>query len=97
MTAAHLGEPPFSVCVSSFAAAWKQAYICGETPTREAFIHDHRHGLYAMQELCARYSISRKTGCKWLARYAEGGPMLPAYSVVYPCPRLLTVARLSPS
>ena len=26
-----------------------------------------------MQELCARYAISRKTGYKWLARFAEGG------------------------
>jgi putative transposase len=40
---------------------------------REAFVLDHRHGLYTMQELCARYVISRKTGDKWLARFAEGG------------------------
>ena len=29
---------------------------------REQFITDHRHGLYAMTELCARYGVSRKTG-----------------------------------
>ena len=26
-----------------------------------------------MTELCARYGISRKTGCKWLARFEAGG------------------------
>ena len=40
---------------------------------RERFITDHRHGLYAMAELCERYGISRKTGYKWLARYESGG------------------------
>ncbi len=40
---------------------------------RERFITDHQCGLYAMTELCARYSISRKTGYKWLARFAEDG------------------------
>jgi putative transposase len=40
---------------------------------RERFIRDHRLDLYAMAELCARYGISRKTGYKWLTRYAEGG------------------------
>jgi hypothetical protein len=27
-----------------------------------------------MTELCARYAVSRKTGYKWLARYAAEGP-----------------------
>lgn len=40
---------------------------------REQFITDHRHGLYTMTELCARYGVSRQTGYKWLARYDEGG------------------------
>jgi putative transposase len=40
---------------------------------RERFIASHRDGLYAMAELCARYSISRKTGYKWLERFEEGG------------------------
>lgn len=40
---------------------------------RLQFITDHQRGLYAMTELCARNGISRKTGYKWLARYAEGG------------------------
>jgi putative transposase len=40
---------------------------------RERFIAAHRHGLYPMTDLCARFGISRKTGYKWLARYdAEG-------------------------
>src|SRR5829696_1583309 len=40
---------------------------------RERFIDDHRHGLYSMAELCARYGVSRKTGYKWLARHDAGG------------------------
>jgi len=40
---------------------------------RERFIHDHRGALYTMVELCARYGISRKTGYKWLERFAEAG------------------------
>src|SRR5215218_1593479 len=37
------------------------------------FLTAHRRGGYAMTELCARYGISRKTGYKWLARYAAEG------------------------
>jgi transposase InsO family protein len=40
---------------------------------RERFIHDHRVALYTMAELCARYGISRKTGYKWLGRFADAG------------------------
>jgi putative transposase len=40
---------------------------------RVQFVADHQRGLYAMTELCARYGISRKTGYKWLARYAAEG------------------------
>ncbi len=40
---------------------------------RERFIADHRRGLYTMSELCQRYSVSRKTGYKWLDRFEEGG------------------------
>jgi transposase InsO family protein len=40
---------------------------------REHFIVDDRRGLYTRAELCARYGISRKTGYKWLARFAEDG------------------------
>jgi putative transposase len=41
---------------------------------RLQFITDHQRGLYSMAELCARNDISRKTGYKWLARYAVEGP-----------------------
>jgi len=40
---------------------------------RESFIRTHREGYYSMIELCARYGVSRKTGYKWLARFADGG------------------------
>jgi len=41
---------------------------------RTQFLADHQRGLSAMTELCARYAVSRKTGYKWLARYAAEGP-----------------------
>ena len=40
---------------------------------RERFIRDHRVDLYTMVELSARYGSSRKTGYKWLGRFAEAG------------------------
>jgi putative transposase len=40
---------------------------------RLEFITDHQRGLYDMTELCARNHISRKTGYKWLTRYATEG------------------------
>jgi putative transposase len=40
---------------------------------RERFVRDHQRGLYTMTELCARYSISRKSGYKWIHRFDEGG------------------------
>ena len=41
---------------------------------RLQFVSDHQRGLFTMAELCAQNQISRKTGYKWLARYAEEGP-----------------------
>jgi len=41
---------------------------------RIGFIGDHLSELWTMTELCERYEISRKTGYKWLGRYAEFGP-----------------------
>lgn len=41
---------------------------------RLQFVSDHQRGISTMVELCARYGISRKTGYKWLDRYAEDGP-----------------------
>jgi transposase InsO family protein len=40
---------------------------------RERFLSDVQVAVYTVTELCARYGISRKTGYKWLARFAEGG------------------------
>jgi transposase InsO family protein len=40
---------------------------------REKFIADRRRGLFSMTELCERYNVSRKTGYKWLQRFAEDG------------------------
>jgi len=40
---------------------------------RLAFVFDHERGLYTMIDLCARYGISRKTGYKWLERFAADG------------------------
>ena len=41
---------------------------------RMRFIADAERGLYGMSELCERYGISRRTGYKWLDRYAALGP-----------------------
>lgn len=40
---------------------------------RLRFIHDFDSCRYTMSELCRLYGISRKTGYKWVSRYAEEG------------------------
>jgi putative transposase len=40
---------------------------------RQRFVLDAEHAPCAFAELCRRYGISRKTGYKWLARYATAG------------------------
>jgi putative transposase len=40
---------------------------------RQQFVDDYQDGLWTMTELCLRYGVSRKTGYKWLERFAEGG------------------------
>ena len=40
---------------------------------REEFIALAYSGAVSMSELCGRFTISRKTGYKWLRRYASGG------------------------
>jgi transposase InsO family protein len=40
---------------------------------RLQFVSDHQRALFDMTTLCARYGVSRKTGYKWLARYAAEG------------------------
>lgn len=41
---------------------------------RLAFVAAHQRGLYDVTTLCARFGVSRKTGYKWIARYAAEGP-----------------------
>ena len=41
---------------------------------RLQFVSDHQRRVASMTELCDRYEISRKTGYKWMARYADAGP-----------------------
>lgn len=50
---------------------WKEICAMDE---RVGFIAAHQFGLYSMTELCALFGISRKTGYKWLDRYAAAGP-----------------------
>lgn len=33
----------------------------------------HAEGLYSVAELATRFGVSRKTACKWLDRYDQGG------------------------
>jgi transposase InsO family protein len=40
---------------------------------RTEFVELSRAGALSFSELCRRYSISRKTGYKWLQRYADSG------------------------
>lgn len=40
---------------------------------RIKFVMTLREGTYSMSELCRAYTISRKTGYKWLDRYEQGG------------------------
>lgn len=42
---------------------------------RLQFVSDYQRGIAPMTELCARYEISRKTGYKWIGRYADDGPL----------------------
>jgi transposase len=37
------------------------------------FVPNWERGLFSMVELWERYSVSRKTGYKWLARYEGDG------------------------
>src|SRR6266508_3720591 len=41
---------------------------------RMLFVTEWEREVYSMVELCERYGVSRKTGYKWLARYAREGP-----------------------
>ncbi len=45
----------------------------GTVDLRTEFVQLSRSGALSFSELCRRYSISRKTGYKWLQRYEAGG------------------------
>lgn len=49
---------------------WKET-----TPMKERiyFLRDYERSLFNFTELCEVYSISRKTGYKWLKRFAQEG------------------------
>lgn len=49
---------------------WNEVTLMDE---RVDFVSDHRSELFTMTELCERYGISRKTGYKWIGRYADEG------------------------
>ncbi len=40
---------------------------------RLTFVQAALSDRFTMAEVCARYGVSRKTGYKWIARYAEEG------------------------
>ena len=50
---------------------WQESCAMEE---RIRFIAEYTSGLWTMTELCARFSISRKTGYEVLGRYREAGP-----------------------
>src|SRR5258706_2392237 len=54
----------------AFAMPWKEVQPMEE---RIRFVVAHESGLYAMSELCEAYGVSRKSGYKWLARWATEG------------------------
>ena len=41
---------------------------------RTQFIADYQRAVASVAELCARFGVSRKTGYKWIDRYAADGP-----------------------
>src|SRR3954466_1968660 len=43
------------------------------TMLRAQFVEEFESCLYTLTELCARYGISRKTGYKWIERFAAEG------------------------
>ena len=50
------------------------------------FLQDHLKGLFSFTELCEVYRVSRKTGYKWVDRFAQEGlvawrtdPALPSH------------------
>lgn len=50
---------------------WSETTAMGQ---RVQFIRDWSRGRHTVTDLCAMYSISRKTGYKWIERYIQDGP-----------------------
>jgi len=50
---------------------WRESSAMNE---RFHFVSDAQRGFFPFAELCRRYGVSRKTGYKWLDRFAEHGP-----------------------
>src|SRR3989442_3015697 len=47
---------------------------------RLRFVQDvHRPG-WSIAEVCRRYQVSRKTGYKWLERFAKAGPFVAGFT-----------------
>ncbi len=49
---------------------WRETQVFEE---RVHFVQEHASRCWTMQDLCQRFGISRKTGYKYLARYAKDG------------------------
>src|SRR5207245_6969685 len=49
---------------------WMETNVLDE---RVKFVADYESGHWSMTELCTRYSVTRPTGYKWLARHREAG------------------------
>jgi transposase-like protein len=49
---------------------WKGVTIMDQ---RVRFIAEYLKGCFPFNELCLQFSISRKTGYKWVMRYIRGG------------------------
>lgn len=52
--------------------AWKGVTIMDQ---RVRFISEYLDGHFAVSEICRQFSISRKTGYKWLTRYEKYGAL----------------------
>jgi transposase len=50
---------------------WESATVSEQ---RENFIRDYLRGYYTRTELAQKFSISRKTACKWIRRFRRKGP-----------------------
>ena len=49
---------------------WKGVTVMDQ---RVRFIAEYLEGYFPFNELCLQFSISRKTGYKWVERYEQGG------------------------